>query len=80
MRSLHPGAVYVRLKVVRLVGIMLVLAVQEKHKQYVLIDELFTDTVGTGIMGKMVHYTNAYTYTYIIHIAVLLNCRVIKVV
>uniref|UniRef100_A0A6M2DJ32 phosphoinositide 5-phosphatase n=1 Tax=Xenopsylla cheopis TaxID=163159 RepID=A0A6M2DJ32_XENCH len=53
MRSLHPGAVYVRLKVVRLVGIMLVLAVQEKHKQYVLIDELFTDTVGTGIMGKM---------------------------
>ncbi|CAH1405483.1 unnamed protein product [Nezara viridula] len=49
--GLHNGAKYTRVKLVRLVGMMLVVFVQEKLRQYVT--GVACDTVGTGIMGKM---------------------------
>ncbi|XP_076827910.1 type II inositol 1,4,5-trisphosphate 5-phosphatase isoform X2 [Brachyhypopomus gauderio] len=49
--GLHPDAKYALVKVVRLVGIMLLFYVKEKHASY--ISELEAETVGTGIMGRM---------------------------
>ncbi|KAH9491544.1 hypothetical protein Btru_030906 [Bulinus truncatus] len=49
--GLHPKAKYQKVKSVRLVGIMLIVYIQMKHKSHItLID---TDTVPTGIMGIM---------------------------
>lgn len=48
---LHPGAKYAKIKLIRLVGIMLLLYVKEEHAAY--ISEVEAETVGTGIMGRM---------------------------
>lgn len=50
--GLHPGAKYRQVALVRLVGMMLILLVQEKHEKH--IRNVAYETVGTGIMGKMV--------------------------
>ncbi|MED6276311.1 hypothetical protein CHARACLAT_001807 [Characodon lateralis] len=50
-RSLHRKAEYKRIRVIRLVGMMLVVFVKKKHKKN--IKELAAEHVGTGIMGKM---------------------------
>ena len=50
--GLHPGAKYCRIALVRLVGMMLIVFVQETHERHVR--NVVTDTVGTGIMGRMV--------------------------
>ncbi|GAB1868632.1 Inositol polyphosphate 5-phosphatase OCRL-1 [Camponotus japonicus] len=49
--SLHPGGVYTQVALVRLVGIMLLVYALETHMPY--IENVSTDTVGTGIMGKL---------------------------
>ncbi|XP_070165957.1 type II inositol 1,4,5-trisphosphate 5-phosphatase isoform X4 [Polyergus mexicanus] len=49
--SLHPGGVYTQVALVRLVGIMLLVYALEIHMPF--IENVSTDTVGTGIMGKL---------------------------
>ncbi|XP_068125127.1 type II inositol 1,4,5-trisphosphate 5-phosphatase isoform X2 [Hyperolius riggenbachi] len=49
--GLHPGAKYAKIKLIRLVGIMLLLYV--KNELAVHISEVEAETVGTGIMGRM---------------------------
>lgn len=50
-RSLCKRADYKRVRVIRLVGMMLVVFVKKKYKKH--IKELAAEHVGTGIMGKM---------------------------
>lgn len=52
LNSVHPKAKYQKVRLVRLVGMMLIVLVQEKHLAYVR--NVAVDTVGTGIMNKMV--------------------------
>ncbi|XP_062818573.1 type II inositol 1,4,5-trisphosphate 5-phosphatase isoform X1 [Anolis carolinensis] len=49
--SLHPGAKYAKIKLVRLVGILLLLYVRTELAAN--ISEVEAETVGTGIMGRM---------------------------
>ncbi|XP_014463409.1 type II inositol 1,4,5-trisphosphate 5-phosphatase isoform X1 [Alligator mississippiensis] len=49
--SLHPGAKYAKVKLIRLVGIMLLLYVKADLAPN--ISEVEAETVGTGIMGRM---------------------------
>ncbi|XP_067581657.1 type II inositol 1,4,5-trisphosphate 5-phosphatase isoform X3 [Pseudorca crassidens] len=49
--GLHPDARYAKVKLIRLVGIMLLLYVKQEHAAY--ISEVEAETVGTGIMGRM---------------------------
>uniref|UniRef100_A0A2K6C8V2 phosphoinositide 5-phosphatase n=1 Tax=Macaca nemestrina TaxID=9545 RepID=A0A2K6C8V2_MACNE len=49
--GLHPDAKYAKVKLIRLVGIMLLLYVKQEHAAYV--SEVEAETVGTGIMGRM---------------------------
>ncbi|XP_071643159.1 inositol polyphosphate 5-phosphatase OCRL isoform X2 [Temnothorax longispinosus] len=51
VNSLHPGGIYTQVALVRLVGIMLLVYALEAHVPF--IENVCTDTVGTGIMGKL---------------------------
>lgn len=49
--SLHPGAIYVKIKLVRLIGMMLIVFVKRELEEH--ISNVAAETVGTGILGKM---------------------------
>uniref|UniRef100_A0A8C5LQX7 phosphoinositide 5-phosphatase n=1 Tax=Leptobrachium leishanense TaxID=445787 RepID=A0A8C5LQX7_9ANUR len=49
--GVHPGAKYAKVKLIRLVGIMLLLYV--KKELAIHVSEVQAETVGTGIMGRM---------------------------
>jgi len=49
--GLHPAATYVMVRLVRLVGMMLLVYTKQEHEQF--ITNVAVDTVGTGIMGKL---------------------------
>ncbi|KAM8976707.1 type II inositol 1,4,5-trisphosphate 5-phosphatase [Pelodytes ibericus] len=49
--GLHPGAQYAKIKLIRLVGIMLLLYVKKELAKHV--SQVEAETVGTGIMGRM---------------------------
>ncbi|KAK4295648.1 hypothetical protein Pmani_031812 [Petrolisthes manimaculis] len=51
LNGIHPKTKYRKVRLVRLVGMMLIVLVQEKHLAYVR--NCAIDTVGTGIMNKM---------------------------
>ncbi|KAK7080496.1 hypothetical protein SK128_017628 [Halocaridina rubra] len=51
LNGIHPKARYQKVRLVRLVGMMLIVLVQEKHLAY--IRNVAVDTVGTGIMNKL---------------------------
>lgn len=57
--ALHPKGKYRKIALVRLVGIMLIVFVKEQHAAYVR--GVATDTVGTGIMGKLVCFLLKFT-------------------
>jgi phosphatidylinositol-bisphosphatase len=50
--SLHPKANYVKVKLIRLIGMMLVVFVKRDLVEFVT--NVSACTVGTGILGKMV--------------------------
>uniref|UniRef100_A0A673LZP5 phosphoinositide 5-phosphatase n=1 Tax=Sinocyclocheilus rhinocerous TaxID=307959 RepID=A0A673LZP5_9TELE len=50
-RSLHPKARYIQVRIIRLVGMMLVVYVNKEHKHH--IREVASESVGTGLMNKM---------------------------
>lgn len=50
--GLHPAGHYQQVALVRLVGMLLFVFVQRQHVQHLRF--VATETVGTGIMGKMV--------------------------
>ncbi|XP_060783682.1 inositol polyphosphate 5-phosphatase OCRL [Neoarius graeffei] len=50
-RSLHSKAKYIQVRLIRLVGMMLVVFVKKEHKTH--ISEIAAETVGTGLMNKM---------------------------
>uniref|UniRef100_A0A8C2EWQ2 phosphoinositide 5-phosphatase n=1 Tax=Cyprinus carpio TaxID=7962 RepID=A0A8C2EWQ2_CYPCA len=50
-KSLHPKARYKRIRIIRLVGMMLVVYVNKEHKHH--IREVASESVGTGLMNKM---------------------------
>ncbi|XP_053209515.1 inositol polyphosphate 5-phosphatase OCRL-like isoform X2 [Panonychus citri] len=49
--SLHPSATYVKVKLVRLIGMMLIVFVKRELEEHV--SNVASETVGTGILGKM---------------------------
>ncbi|KAK2727318.1 hypothetical protein QYM36_007971 [Artemia franciscana] len=51
LRGIHPKAKYRKVKLIRLVGIMLIVLVQERFAAY--IRGVSAETVGTGFLGKM---------------------------
>lgn len=52
MEGVHPDAKYRLVALARLVGIQLAVLVNSQHYQYV--KNVSTDSVGTGLLGKMV--------------------------
>lgn len=51
IKGLHPKGQYKKVKTIRLVGILLMVFVKEKHRPHV--SEVDAETVATGIMGLM---------------------------
>lgn len=58
MDGLHPGAVYEELVSVRLVGMMLIIVVQQELRKNVT--QYSIQTVGTGALNFMVKSINIY--------------------
>lgn len=50
-RSLHKGASYVKVRLIRLIGMMLVVFARKEHAEY--ITNVHAESVGTGLLGRM---------------------------
>lgn len=50
--GLHPGAKYSQVKLVRLVGMMLMVFVKNEIKDQ--LRDVVTEQIGTGLLGRMV--------------------------
>lgn len=66
LNGIHPKAKYKNVRLVRLVGMMLIILVQEKHFAYV--SKVAIDTVGTGIMNKLVNKTDIFRLLLFLHL------------
>ncbi|RWS08740.1 inositol polyphosphate 5-phosphatase OCRL-1-like protein [Dinothrombium tinctorium] len=51
VHGLHPNATYVKIKLVRLIGMMLIVFIKKELEEYVT--NVAAETVGTGVLGKM---------------------------
>ena len=51
-KSLHPGATYVKISLVRLIGMMLMIFVKQDHVHFV--KNISVQTVNTGYKGKII--------------------------
>ena len=51
-KSLHPDATYVKLSLVRLIGMMLIIFVKQDHAHFV--KNIAVQTVNTGYKGKII--------------------------
>lgn len=54
-KSISSKGNYRKISLVRLVGMMLIVFVKNQHIEHV--KNIATDTVGTGIMGKLVRFS-----------------------
>ncbi|XP_074658633.1 inositol polyphosphate 5-phosphatase OCRL-like isoform X2 [Tubulanus polymorphus] len=50
-QALHPQAKYRKVRLIRLVGMMLIVFIQDKHVPFIA--DITSESVGTGLMGRM---------------------------
>ena len=73
LRALHPRAKYRKVKLVRLVGMMMIVFIQEQHFAYVR--SVAAETVGTGLMGKLGNKVNINRFNLALTFHQLLDFR-----